>query len=67
MCVHKGVYPCTPRTQQTHVQTCTHPRGAHQASSGHLMLSCAVGFFSWEVSSGPFRTNVFLSLCVLFK
>lgn len=67
MCTQRRVYMHSTRTAQTRVHTRTHPRGARQASSGHLMLSCAVGFLSWEVSTGPVRANVFLSLCVLFK
>lgn len=65
MCVRKGVYTCTSRTQHRH--RCTHARthgGAHQASSSRPMLSCAMGFLSWEVSTGPFGTNVFPSACV---
>ena len=67
VCTQRRVYMHTTRTAQTRAHTHTHPRGARQASSGHLMLSCAVGCLSWEVSTGPVRANVFLSLCVLFK
>ena len=65
VCTQRRVYTHTTHTAQTRVHTRTHPRGSHQASSGHLMLSCAMGFLSWEVSTGPFRTNVFFSLCLI--
>ena len=65
VCAHKGVCTCTPHTQQTHVQTCTRPRGAHQASSGHLMLSCAVGFLCGRCLRG-LSGQTFSSLCVSY-
>lgn len=65
---------CTQRRVHVHATHTADTRADMHAPTGSppgLLRSSDAqlcgGLFVREVSSGPFRTNVFLSLCVLFK
>lgn len=66
MCVYTRRVPVhTTHTADTRADMHAPRREPHQRPPPVILMpTVTVGFFSWEVSSGPFRTNVFSLYCL---